>query len=622
MICPNPVKSTLPLASWDNSYDKLSWGTFRAPLYFGLRMRHESSPLFGMMWFKQSTSSHGLTLKHYCEDDGVRCMWSDADGESFGHQPIQDNPQLSFNTDWIGLNRSWISNIDISASNASVSYSFIFYFGYQDTESTLSAVIDDNNHVSGIKGNFKDMGDFQLDFISSGTIQSRSDLVIRIEPMLDAGIVNELILASFLPCKDGSPAICLDNGGRPQDKNPNFAAVQITINGNATFQARFKSSSDSTQFPDFQSELFNRIAAFRKRFEDIFQLQAHGMSSDAIEMGRFGFSNMIGSVSYWTGYCQVSSPCLNWNEYINYGPLTLYSGIPSRPYYPRGFLWDEGFHNLLMRKFRPTLSLDIIASWLDMIDSDGWIPREVVLDSEAHRRAPPLLFEDSTVANPPMFIYLMQKLMADNNVMNSYEDRILKIYPRLKLLYIWMKDIQKGPIEGSFQWQGRNATSDLELNPGTTPSGLDDYPRASHPSKDEYHLDIKCWMAMSSTVLLNLANLANDTDWLPTITADQKLFNDLDLLDKLHWSDATQGYYDYGNHSYSVAIVGEPQPGGGVIYRREVFSKPELRFVDDVYGYVNVFPFLLRLLPPDSDKLQIILKRLNDTDEMWTPFGL
>ena len=119
---------------------------------------------------------------------------------------------------------------------------------------------------------------------------------------------------------------------------------------------------------------------------------------------------------------------------------------------------------------------------------------------------------------------------------------------------------------------------------------------------------------MSSSVLLDLAKIVNDTEWLPTITADQQLFNDLDLLDKLHWSDPNQGYYDYGNHSYSVAIVGEPQPGGGVAYRREVFSKPELRFVDDVYGYVNIFPFLLRLLPANSTKLQIILNRLNDTN--------
>lgn len=92
-------------------------------------------------------------------------------------------------------------------------------------------------------------------------------------------------------------------------------------------------------------------------------------------------------------------------------------------------------------------------------------------------------------------------------------------------------------------------------------------------------------------------------------------------------------FCDYGLHSPSVSLKDMPvrtknghvlryQNGEIVTARiRSVNKPPKRSFVYDTFGYVSLFPVMLRLLPHDSAQLQLILENLR-TEEVCFPENL
>ena len=181
-------------------------------------------------------------------------------------------------------------------------------------------------------------------------------------------------------------------------------------------------------------------------------------------------------------------------------------------------------------------------------------------------------------------------------------------------------------MAGSYYWRGRTPETPgkpmKELNPKSLSSGLDDYPRASHPTANERHLDLRCWIALSAKVLASIADLIGRDGRKYREAYD--FLADNKLLDEQHWSDSARRYADYGFHSSNVTLKrpkGQPgQPKQDKV--RVVLEEPRMRFVDDTFGYVSLFPLVTRILEPNSAKLGQLLHDLRNPSLLWTKFGL
>jgi len=191
------------------------------------------------------------------------------------------------------------------------------------------------------------------------------------------------------------------------------------------------------------------------------------------------------------------------------------------------------------------LSLEVIESWYNRQDSDGWIQREQILGDEARSRVPAeFQVQYPEHANPPTFLQAIScYILRLNNASQVYsvdahgdstslgqeldvtnarlvnrelaKEYLSKLYPKLRTNYQWMRRTMQGKIreygrrsrsrtEG-YRWRGRTMTHTLT-------SGLDDYPRADRPHIGELHVDLLSWIGFMGRNLQDIATLIGEED--------------------------------------------------------------------------------------------------------------
>ena len=422
----------------------------------------------------------------------------------------------------------------------------------------------------------------------------------------------------------------------------NLHFIQKVFRGAFEFDILFSSSSSpkQTSSDDLTMKIKEASKSFGSRFEKLFAPKPPYDKAKYSKFARSMFSNLVGGIGYFYGDIVIDRSYAQeyeeenegfWQQALdarhravlkNEGPHELFTSIPSRPFFPRGFLWDEGFHLIPIADWDMDLTLDIVRSWFKLMDEDGWIAREVILGDEARSKVPSeFQVQYPHFANPPTLFLILEKLIdkleaksgrspdssdpldAIRNHQLRNPDSVIawlqELYPLLRKHYFWYKKTQTGDIKSydreafsskeSYRWRGRTDRH-------TLPSGLDDYPRAQPPHPGELHVDLMGWMGMITRSMRRIAHKIGDTD-------DVKDFKDIETaiarnVDDLHWSEKDKAYCDATIDAYEEHV--------------HVCHK----------GYLSLFPFMTGLVPSDSPKLGHILDLIGDSEELWSDYGI
>lgn len=371
-------------------------------------------------------------------------------------------------------------------------------------------------------------------------------------------------------------------------------------------------------------------SAFSNLFKLVYDLQPPFNTPAYTSLSKSLLSNLLGGIGYFYGDSQADrsdlpdyrEKDLNFWEKVKEARVKaepeimaareLFSAVPSRSFFPRGFLWDEGFHLLIVLGWDLDLAMDIVQSWLSLMDESGWIAREQILGSEARSGVPPqsrVQYPEN--ANPPtmfMVVSAFVEIVAGNKTYAGHSSKYLdqpqlantflqSIYPLLRRHYTWFRTSQAGDLntharpgqaDEGYRWRGRTPDHTLA-------SGLDDYPRAQPPHPGELHVDAISWVGSMAKALIQISGfLGENEDQLLYTRQEEAVTRN---IESLHWSEEHQVYCDATIDNNNHTLVCHK-------------------------GYVSLSPFLVGLMEPTHKHLGAVLKLISDDTELWSPFGV
>ncbi|KAF2837098.1 glycoside hydrolase family 63 protein [Patellaria atrata CBS 101060] len=665
------------------SNQSLLWGPYRPNLYFGLRPRIPKSLLLGLMWSRvedYQTVQHNF--RHTCEqnENMAGYGWDSYDARTGGHQTIHDAGNgLDLTTSFVKFpggehGGSWGVRIKGKPREdfpSDLRTTLVFYVAREGLGTIEIKEQGDNDDLGfegdvKIEGDVAGLGEFDI-VLTKGKgehplhqHQSYADkpldrAIVHSFSIPDEGLwqTKPLLFAHIKTVIDAYLAKYGKENPPPPEQiytmdhhiaQGNVHMVQKTFQGEFEFDVLYSSNSATIKPVITSKDVTHRVnimtESFSDRFSRVFKPVAPFNYDRYLEFSKSLFSNLLGGIGYFHGDARVDRSYAEEYEEENEGfwedaeearnrhaeqlegPSELFTSIPSRPFFPRGFLWDEGFHLLPIIDWDVDLTLDIIKSWFNLMDDEGWIAREQILGAEARSKVPPeFQVQYPHYANPPtLFMVLttfIEKLRqeastpTDQEVIPGvqYSGRLIngavglnylkELYPLLKRQYAWFKKTQRGEIKAydreafstkeAYRWRGRTPRHILT-------SGLDDYPRAQPPHPGELHVDLISWMGMMTSSLRDIATTIGEDEDAAEFAKNLEAIKR--NIDDLHWSEKEQAYCDATIDDYEESV--------------HVCHK----------GYISLFPFITGLLDNDSKKLKAVLDLIANPEELWSTHGI
>lgn len=666
--------------------ESLLWGPYRSALYFGIRPRIPRSLLSGLMWFSVDDYQGIGKLRHFYEqhDRMKRANWVSYDPRIGGRQIIDDDEcHIKITIDFVKSEDGYSWGVKVSADPhpgyENVKTSFVWYSGLEgekakvgtDKELQRSGYLNRQNkkNVLGYEGTVtlfgisEELGTFDLK-INDGpksNVHPKGNTSIHVEldpskthhysltvpddhvwkakdifvTMLQESIQK---LVEQVENLDAVPPENLFILRDLHDFEGNVHFVQKIYQGKCEFDVVYSNSmtpaTELITFENINSKTNHLLETLDTKFKEHFELSPpFSNSKKHEEFGKEILSGLLGGLSYFYGDHLVDRDTVfDEDSFESHelkgtleGPHELFTLVPSRPFFPRGFLWDEGFHLLPLLNYDSDLVLDIVKSWFNLIDDDGWIAREQILGPELRSRVPPeFQVQSPEIVNPPTLTlaltYLLDRIhgYGELNEPIPVDESLSKetlgkfvlhhpsvltnytrdVYPKLKAHFDMFRRTQQGYVEEfergqnreAYRWRGRTVTHCLA-------SGLDDYPRALPADVAELNVDLLSWIGIMSRSMGLMAEILGVEE---DIEKYKYIENDIvENLNKLHWSDEHKTYCDVS--------VNEDDENIHVCHK----------------GYISLFPFLTKLIPEnDVDKLGHLIDLISDPQELWTEFGI